>query len=215
MCEVHVLHSGYSMKLLDGTMKANCTCTLIKASKNVIVDTMTAWDKNIIVQALRRHDLTPDDIDYVVCTHSHADHIGNNNLFLKAEHMIGTCVHRENIFFESKLENDSAYAICPSVIVLATPGHTADDVTVLARSTVDGKSTCFAITGDLFEREEDISNPSIWKDLGTVELQKVQAKWRSYIINTADIIVPGHGPMFRVTSEMRKMIMDQKQQLMS
>ncbi|XP_076281974.1 metallo-beta-lactamase domain-containing protein 1 [Lasioglossum baleicum] len=211
MCEVHVLYDGYSTKLEDGATKANCSCTLIKASKNVIVDTMTAWDKNKIIQALNKHNITPDEIDYVVCTHGHADHIGNNNLFLNAEHMIGTCVHRGEIFFETKFENDSAYAICPSVIVIATPGHTAEDVTVLARSNVSGKSTCFAITGDLFEKEEDILNPSIWKDLGTVKLQKIQSQWRSYVINTADFIIPGHGPMFRVTSEMRKIVTDQKE----
>lgn len=52
MCEVIVLFNGYSIKLDDGTMKANCTCTLIKASKNIIVDTMTAWDREKIIQGI-------------------------------------------------------------------------------------------------------------------------------------------------------------------
>nr|XP_033339615.1 metallo-beta-lactamase domain-containing protein 1-like [Megalopta genalis]XP_033339616.1 metallo-beta-lactamase domain-containing protein 1-like [Megalopta genalis] len=211
MCEVIVLFDGYSEKLENEIMKANCSCTLIKASKNVIVDTMTAWDKDKIIQALNRHNITPDEIDYVVCTHSHADHIGNNNLFLNAEHIIGTCVHRGEMFFGPKFENDSAYEICPEVKVIATPGHTSEDVTVLAQRTVSKKSTCYAITGDLFEKEEDILNPSIWRDLGTEELQKDQSHWRSYVINIAEFIIPGHGPMFRVTNEMRKIVTDQEE----
>lgn len=30
-------------------MRANCTCTLIKGPNNVIIDTMTAWDREKIV----------------------------------------------------------------------------------------------------------------------------------------------------------------------
>ncbi|XP_003695694.1 metallo-beta-lactamase domain-containing protein 1 [Apis florea] len=207
MCKVIVLFDGYSIKLDDGTMKANCTCTLIKASKNIIVDTMTAWDREKIIQALTKHNITPDKIDYVVCTHSHADHIGNNNLFINAEHIIGTCVHRGELFFDKDLKN--GYQICPEVKVIATPGHTMDDVTVLVETTVSEKPTCFAITGDLFEKEEDILNPFIWKELGTKELQKVQSHMRSYIINLANFIIPGHGPMFVVTNDMKRIIKNQ------
>lgn len=30
---------------------------------------------------LQDHDLCPDKIDYVICTHGHSDHVGNLNLF--------------------------------------------------------------------------------------------------------------------------------------
>ncbi|XP_076685731.1 metallo-beta-lactamase domain-containing protein 1 [Andrena cerasifolii] len=208
MCEVIVLFNGYSTKIEDGTMKANCSCTLIKASKNVIVDTMTAWDRMKIIEALSKYNITPADIDCVVCTHSHADHIGNNNLFTNAIHIVGTSVHRGEIFFETNLK-DEEYKVCPEVRVVATPGHTSDDVTVLVETVIQGKSTCFAITGDLFEKEEDILDPTIWQKLGTLELRKTQLCMRSYIMNIADFIIPGHGPMFRVTDYMRKMVKDQ------
>ncbi|CAK9816595.1 Metallo-beta-lactamase domain-containing protein 1 [Anthophora plagiata] len=208
MCEVTVLFDGFSTILEDGTMKANCTCTLIKASKNIIVDTMTAWDRQKIIQALAGHNITPDEIDYVVCTHSHADHIGNNNLFVNAEHIIGTCVHRGELFFNINFKNEG-YKISPEVKVVATPGHTQDDVTVLVETTICGKPTCFAITGDLFEKEEDILNPSIWKELGTTELQKTQSQMRCNVIDVANFIIPGHGPMFSVTDNMRRTIKNQ------
>lgn len=65
------------------------------------------------------------------------------------------------------------------------------------------------MAGDLFEKEEDILNPSIWKELGTPELRKVQSQMRSRVINLADFIVPGHGPMFRVTENLRSAVNSQ------
>ena len=53
--EVKVLYNGYS-KMEDGVMKANCTCTLIKGPTNMIVDTMTAWDKDKILSGKFRVD---------------------------------------------------------------------------------------------------------------------------------------------------------------
>jgi hypothetical protein len=47
--EVHVLYDGYS-KTTEKGMVANCTCTLIKGQKHIIVDTMTPWDKEKIIE---------------------------------------------------------------------------------------------------------------------------------------------------------------------
>lgn len=66
-----------------------------------------------------------------------------------------------------------------------------------------------AFIGDLFEKEEDILAPTIWKSLGTPELLKIQSITRSRIINLADFIIPGHGPMFRVTDSMREIVNSQ------
>lgn len=57
--EIHILADGYSMIDNEGYMKANCTCTLIKGTKNTIVDTMTPWDGPIIMEGLRNHGLKP------------------------------------------------------------------------------------------------------------------------------------------------------------
>lgn len=46
--EVCVLQDGYS-RMEDGRMLANCTCTLLKGPNNMIIDTLTAWDRDKIL----------------------------------------------------------------------------------------------------------------------------------------------------------------------
>ncbi|XP_058816321.1 metallo-beta-lactamase domain-containing protein 1-like [Topomyia yanbarensis] len=102
MNEIVVLNEGYSYmeKDDDSVMIANCTCTLIKSHDcNIIVDTMTPWDGDLLLQRLRESRLNPDDITWVVSTHGHSDHLGNNNLFLKAKHIVGTNVSQRNRYF--------------------------------------------------------------------------------------------------------------------
>lgn len=45
---------------------------------------------------MAKHKLTPSDINYVICTHGHSDHIGNNNLFLESKLIVGFCVSFKN-----------------------------------------------------------------------------------------------------------------------
>lgn len=70
-------------------------------------------------------------------------------------------------------------------------------------------SKCSDLVGDLFEKEEDILTPIIWQSLGTPELLKTQSVTRSRIINLADFIIPGHGPMFRITDSMKEIVNSQ------
>lgn len=53
---IYVLYNGYSSLNVDSkTMKANCTCTLIKGASNIIIDTMTPWDKDKIIEGVFKH----------------------------------------------------------------------------------------------------------------------------------------------------------------
>lgn len=61
-----------------------------------------------------------------------------------------------------------------------------------------------AITGDLFEREEDLQDESLWQVAACSEDPKTQELNRNKILRIADYIVPGHGPMFKVSAEMKR-----------
>lgn len=197
--DLHVLYEGYSTESKGG-FYANCTCTLLMGKHTILVDTMNPWSKDSLIDGLTKHDLTCNDINFVICTHGHSDHIGNNNLFLGAKHIVGYDISYENCFFNHNFKNGSPYSIDEEVNVLPTPGHTHADVSVIVKTKKYG---VVAITGDLFEREEDLEDPSIWREIGGSEQPQLQEKNRTKIIKLADYIVPGHGPMFRVTEKMK------------
>lgn len=190
---VHVLFDGYS-KVTEEGMLANCTCTLITGPQNIIVDTMTAWDGQKLKAALENHKLSPNDINWLICTHGHSDHIGCNYLFQNAKHVVGFSYSYKDIYFDFDFSSGQEMQIDENVKIIPTPGHTLQDVTVLVENPHKGT---IAITGDLFEKEEDLEDESIWKAAGS-DNEELQAKNRKRILELARWIVPGHGPMFEV-----------------
>ncbi|CAG9796722.1 unnamed protein product [Diatraea saccharalis] len=204
MCDLFVLFNGYSKLCNDKEMLANCSCSLILGDHNIIVDTMTAWDSDKIITALAGYNILPDMIHYVISTHGHSDHIGNNNLFLKAKHIVGYSVSYKEKYFLHPFESGEKYYINENVEVLPTPGHTLSDVTVLVKT----KEGTVAVAGDLFENSEDIENPTIWMSAGS-ENPALQRKNRAAVAEIAHWIVPGHGPKFKVTEEIRNSLSKQ------
>ncbi|XP_045479772.1 metallo-beta-lactamase domain-containing protein 1 [Harmonia axyridis] len=198
MYEVKVLFDGYSGIKEDGYY-ANCTCTLLKGPQNIIVDTLTPWDGEKLRAALNQHQLECEDIQYVICTHGHSDHTGCNYLFPKAKLIVGYCISFKDRYFDHNFKDGETYKINEFVKVLPTPGHTMEDVSLLVETKNKG---CIAITGDLFEREEDIIDESIWQSAGSMDVI-LQSKNRYKILEIADWIIPGHGPMFKVLEEYR------------
>lgn len=194
MYQVHVLFDGYSKPEKDG-QSANCSCVLITGEKKMIIDTMTCWDGEKLLDALKKHSIDRSEINYVVSTHSHADHIGNNNLFLNATHIIGWTIHHKDRFIDHPFHQDVAFEIDENLTILPTPGHTLSDVSVVVKN-VDNFGT-IVIAGDLFEREDDLENDVIWISAGSEDIA-LQKRNRARILEIADFIVPGHGKMFKV-----------------
>lgn len=53
MYEVHIVAVGYSKAMENSEgYTANCSCTLIKGKYNIIVDTMTPWDREYILESM-------------------------------------------------------------------------------------------------------------------------------------------------------------------
>lgn len=201
MYEVIVLKEGYSIQEGAGQQRSCGTITLLKGPTNVIVDTGNPWDKEVIIDGLKKHDLTPDKIEYVVCTHGHSDHVGNLNLFLNAIHIVCQELCAGDLYLGHDFRQGIPYEIDEDVEVVSTPGHTTSDVSVIVRNTSKGT---IAVTGDLFERFEDLEDFSLWQE--NSQDPQTQQQNRLQMLKFADWIVPGHGPMFQVPKE-------QKQQL--
>lgn len=56
----------------------------------------------------------------------------------------------------------------------------------------------------MFEKEEDLKDPAIWRTLGGSENPRSQERYRNAVLLIADYIIPGHGPMFSVTASVRE-----------
>lgn len=194
MYEVQVLFDGYSKPDKEG-QTANCSCVLITGKNNIIVDTMTCWDGEKILAELKNRNINQSVINYVVSTHSHADHIGNNNLFLNATHIIGWTIHFKDKFIDHPFNLGTAYEIDENLKIIPTPGHTLSDVSVVVKN-VENFGT-IVVAGDLFEREEDLHNDEIWISAGSEDVES-QKRNRAMVLDIADYIVPGHGKMFKV-----------------
>jgi glyoxylase-like metal-dependent hydrolase (beta-lactamase superfamily II) len=61
------------------------------------------------------------------------------------------------------------------------------------------------VAGDLFEKEEDLLDPEVWRSAGSDD-PDLQAANRAKVVRAADFIVPGHGPMFKVTPSHRETV---------
>lgn len=74
--------------------------------------------------------------------------------------------------------------------VVPSPGHTGQDVSVKVKGVSVGT---LLVAGDLFEC---CSDEDIWR--GHSMNTAVQELSREEALQTADVIIPGHGPPFRV-----------------
>lgn len=67
--------------LLIGTWRSATSVLLSKGSYRLIVDTGMPHEEHLLVDALRQRCLSTSDIDAVINTHFHIDHVLNNSLF--------------------------------------------------------------------------------------------------------------------------------------
>lgn len=210
--KIDILQSGYSRWIeKPSSMQANGTSTLVttETGKKILVDTLGPWDRQHLIDLLFERNLSPENIDLLVCTHLHSDHIGNLNLFVNCPQIIGDQLSRKLDLFEfdifrsnSSLSPNQSITkgvecieLYPDVELWSTPGHTSNCCSLVIRN-VENLGTV-AIVGDLFESENDLINDNIWIEAGSFN-QTIQRKNREHMLNIADYIVPGHGEMFKV-----------------
>ena len=80
---------------MDGDKRAGGTVTLITGDPMVVVDTGAPEQRQEILDALTARGQDPANIAWVVNTHGHLDHIGNNNLFPNATFVLDSDLARD------------------------------------------------------------------------------------------------------------------------
>ncbi|KAJ0056029.1 hypothetical protein NL108_018075 [Boleophthalmus pectinirostris] len=186
-----VLKAGYSVPQPDGTFKADGSITLLTGPLNILVDTGGPWDRDFLLRSLEERGLSAGDVHVVVGTHGHSDHVGNLGLFPGALLIVGYDVCRGDTYVDSGLARGETYCVDEHISIVPTPGHSGQDVSVQVSGMAGGT---LLVAGDLFENHQDESS---WRELSLNPALQQQHRQRA--LQTADVIIPGHGPPFRVT----------------
>lgn len=181
MTELHVLTVGSLRRNPDGTVaEAHSTSTLINTGKFIaVVDTSSRDREPHVRTAMKQIGIRLDEVMYIVHTHPHHDHVGNDGLFKKAKTME----------FGPGKPGETLAEPAPGVRIVATPGHTLDSVSVFVET--DGMN--YAICGDAIPLEDNFRKnipPGICADEG-LAMESLKA-----VSRFADVVVPGHGGPF-------------------
>src|SRR5580704_1652513 len=180
--QVHVVHEGY-VRETDGQQHVAGTVTLIiDGDAVIVVDPGMVSSRDELLAAIAQHGVQPGVVTDVVFSHHHPDHTVNAALFPAAR------IHDHWAIYDGDLwisrEADGA-ELSPSIRLLATPGHTPEDITTLA-ATADGVYAC---THAWWAAEGPANDPF-------ASDPDVLAASRARILAVATVIIPGHGPAF-------------------
>jgi len=160
------------------------TVSLVRdAGRVVVVDPGMVADRDLILRPLRELGVRPEDVTDVVVSHHHLDHTLNVALFPVVP------VHD----FQSVIDGDTftrraaeGIHLTPSIRLLATPGHTPQDVTTLV-----GTEDEVAALTHLWWTEEGPADDPYTLDRAQLREQ------RERVLELATLIVCAHGPAFR------------------
>ena len=74
---ISAIDSGYHRPMLDAIH------LLVEGDRAAIIDTGTNSSVPLVLEALRRKGLTPEQVDFVILTHIHLDHAGGAGRFMR------------------------------------------------------------------------------------------------------------------------------------
>jgi len=189
ICKIEVIKPGVLVRNEMGIiLDARSTVTLIQSDEhNILVDTSLKKDRELLLKALEKLNLTPNDVDIVILTHCHKDHMGNIELFPSAHKVTH---HACPFLSDSEKVERFPFSIQEGVELIETPGHSWDSITVLVKA-----EKVYAITGDAIPIKSNYENwipPVIHVD-AQLALESMKK-----IVQQADIIIPGHDSPFEV-----------------
>jgi glyoxylase-like metal-dependent hydrolase (beta-lactamase superfamily II) len=160
------------------------TCSVIREGPiTIVVDPGLAPSQAAILDPLAALGLSAEDVTDVVLSHHHPDHTLNVSLFPRAR------VHDHDAIYDfagrwDDLESEGR-VLAPSVHLLRTPGHSAQDV-----STVAGTPDGIVVFTHLWWTDAKPAEDPYAPDPALLHAS------RARVLAFADVIVPGHGAPF-------------------
>ncbi len=176
-----VLHEGY----VDDRGVCGTVSLVEDGDVRIVVDPGMVAEREEILAPLVSLGLSPEDVTHVFLTHHHPDHTVNAALFPKATVVDFWAAYHG---IEWTDHQGDGHRISPHVSLILTPGHTHEDATLLVE-TDDGIVACTHLWWRA-DRTPEIDPRA--DDQAALETSRLR------VLEIADIVVPGHGPPFRV-----------------
>jgi glyoxylase-like metal-dependent hydrolase (beta-lactamase superfamily II) len=180
---VFVLHEGYAGLPGDDERVAGTVTLITDGDAVIVVDPGMVASRDALLAALGGHGYAGGDVTDVVFSHHHPDHTVNAALFPAARIHDHWAMYVGDRWVDRDAEG---LELGPSVRLLRTPGHTAEDISVVA-STADEVYVCTHAWWGADGPGED--------PLGS-SAEDLRAS-RERLLAFATVIVPGHGAAFR------------------
>lgn len=212
---LHVLLPGFGFTTSSGH-PAFCGVFLIEGDDErgrptrILVDPAHVGRRPVLWQALADRGLTAADIDLVVLTHAHWDHVQNIDVFPAAPVLMHPAERRYSLAphvndwatpawtgamldLMNIREISEGDTIIPGVGVLDMPGHSAGSIGI----TVQTDEGLALITGDALHFANVAQtriNPLVFWDADQATRSIERA------LDVADVLYPGHDHPFRLTA---------------
>ena len=175
-------------------LQASSTVTLVSHDNlNIVIDTGIVGEANKIRDGLSNFGLSTGDIDLIINTHLHGDHIGNNALFINAEFI----AHKNEL--PAKLKNvkiiSGEYVINKNIKLIETPGHTPGCISVVVDHPEENR--IYVMAGDALPIKDNYVQ---WVPPGINYNPKIALASMQKIVDLADFIIPGHDDLFSTKS---------------
>jgi glyoxylase-like metal-dependent hydrolase (beta-lactamase superfamily II) len=173
-----VLCAGYAAERVASTV------VLIRDETAVIVvDPGMVASRRQILSPMEQLGVDPDSVTDVVFSHHHPDHTLNAALFGRARFHDFWAIYQDDVWTDRPADG---FRLSPSVTLMATPGHTAQDITTLVAA--DGGLT--ACTHLWWSQAGPAEDP-------LAEDQQLLERSRARLLERAPaLIVPAHGVPF-------------------
>ncbi|MHA2103710.1 MAG: MBL fold metallo-hydrolase [Candidatus Hodarchaeales archaeon] len=154
------------------SLDVNAHCALLTSGRLLLVDTDTEPSAEKLIKEIQSCGYKVDDIEFIVITHTHPDHVGGLDTMKKltnariASHEIEAKFISKEVVYEGPpgkekqshqgtpvediLRDGDLYQ---GLLVIHTPGHTPGHISLL------DKESGLLIAGDSFRTEGDVCHP--------------------------------------------------------
>jgi len=180
---VYVLHQGYVGRDGDDERVAGTVTLIIDGDAVIVVDPGMVASRDALLATLVEYGPSAGDVTDVVFSHHHPDHTVNAALFTAARIHDHWAMYVGDRWVDRDAEG---LELAPSVRLLRTPGHTAEDISTVASTPSDVVVCTHAWWGADGPPEDPLGS-----DAAALHAS------RARLLTVASLIVPGHGAAFR------------------